>query len=426
MSPLMMDQADSSSSPELATINPERTADIDFKHRLVSEFLARHRYDALLLEKPANFAWFTSGADSSRAGSSETAAGLFITPEARVVITTNVDSTQLFERELPGLGFQLKERPWHEPRHALVDDLCRGRAVAGDRGNGRTKDVSVHLTAMRIPLTALECERIRQVGRLVAHAVEATARHCRRGQTEAEIAGELSHRLIRHRIVPERLQVVADGRGRRYRNWSYGDEPLGQYCTISAVGRKQGLCVGVSRTVAFGEIPAELRGAHQRAMLMQATGMYFSQREWELFETWNRVQRIYEKFGFPDEWQRARQAEIIGYEPAEVPVVPRSEFHLQARMAVYWHPSVGPALGGDSILVSEKGFELLTPMEAWPRVTVKVKGTPIHCPDVLCRPLDGRPGGGDLAQTMADDSILGLFSDDSSEATRHDDSSSSG
>ena len=41
-----------------------------------------------------------------------------------VVVTTNAESAQLFDRELQGLGFQLKERPWHEPRSTLIEDLC--------------------------------------------------------------------------------------------------------------------------------------------------------------------------------------------------------------------------------------------------------------------------------------------------------------
>ena len=38
----------------------------------------------------------------------------------------------------------------------------------------------------------LEGERLRELGRLLAHSVEATCRQCRHGQTEAEIAGHLA------------------------------------------------------------------------------------------------------------------------------------------------------------------------------------------------------------------------------------------
>jgi Xaa-Pro aminopeptidase len=385
MPALSLDQAESGSSVEMQIVDPNRAVDIESKHRSVSEFLETHRYDALLLQKPGNFSWFTSGADCSQAGSSQTTADLFITREARVVICSNTDSSQLFERELPGLGFQLKERPWHTPRPALVEDLCRGRTVASDTGVGRTIPVALQLMGMRIPLTVLECERLRELGRVIAHAVEATARHCSRGQTEAEIAAELSHRLIKQCVVAERIQVLADGQAQRYPHWSYGTDRIERYCTISAVGRQWGLCAGAARTVCFGTLPEDLCVAYHRTMLVQATGMYFSQPDWELFEIWNRVRRIYEKYGCRDEWQQSDQAEIIAYEACELPLVPKSEFRLSTRMPLHWHPSVGPAVAGDTILVANRQFELLTPTQDWPKLHLEVKGSPINCPDILRR-----------------------------------------
>ena len=387
MSALTYEAIEPLSSGEIQTVNPARAVDIEHKHRLVAQFLQSHRYDALLLRKPCNFAWFTSGGDSSRQGSSETAAALFVTADARVLLCNNVDSGQLFDREVSGLGFQLKQRPWHEPDHVLIEDLCRGRSVASDTGFPGTNDVSIYLQDMRIPLTALECQRLREAGRKAAHAVEATGRHCQRGQTEAEIAAALAHRLVRHQIGLERIQVWADFQGQRYRHWGYGADPVRQYCIISAVGRWMGLCVGVTRTVCFGDPPRAIRDAHLRAALVQATGMYFSKANWELFETFSRMTRIYEKFGFPDEWQLADQGGVMAYEVCEVPIVPKSEFRLLPRMPLFWHPSVGPAMVGDTILVSEDQFELLTPSEDWPRIEVAIKGSSVLRPDILRREL---------------------------------------
>ena len=382
------------SSGEIPLLDPDRASDIEAKHRLVAEFLEQHGYHALLLEEPQNFAWFTSGGDSTRGGSPETTAALFITPDARVVVTNSVDSGQLFDYELHGMGFQLKERPWEEPGRLLIEDLCRGRAVAGDAARPGLRDVSMHLGGMRLPLTDFECRRLHEVGRGVAHAVEATCRQLDAGRTEADIAGELAHRLLRRRILPERLQVAGDGRNRRYRHWTFGAERVERYCVVSAVGRQHGLLAAATRTVSFGEPPREIRDGHNRALLMQATGMFFSQRDWELFEVWDRVERIYDKFNYPNEWRLAEQAEVVGYNLCEAPLLPKSEFRLAAGMAVFWHPSVGPAVIADTILVGENGFELLTPMEQWPRVTVTVKGTPIPRPSILERDTSD-PGSSD-------------------------------
>ncbi|MCH7688509.1 MAG: M24 family metallopeptidase, partial [Planctomycetes bacterium] len=350
MSSVLPEQIDPPSSDEILAFDAERTADIEQKHRAISQFLQSNGYDALLLTQAANFAWFTSGGDCFQAGSAEATAALFITPEARVVVSNNIDSARIFDQILPQLGFQLKERDWKASWELFLKDLCRGRRVAGDHGCGFTHNVSKQLTGMRQTLTSLERQRLKLLGRLVAHAVEATARSCQPGRTEAELAGELAHRLIKRQVVPMRIQVAADEKTGRYRNWSYGNDRVERSCTISAIGRQRGLCLGASRTVCVGEVPETLQRAHRRAALVHATGMHFSQAGWEIGEVWKRIQRIYEKFGCANEWRLAAQAEIIGYDVCEEPVIPESDFRLGDGMAVHWHPSVGPALLGDSVL----------------------------------------------------------------------------
>jgi Xaa-Pro aminopeptidase len=373
------------SSGELPVISPERANDIDQKHARVTQFLKENRLAALLLQRPANLAWFTSGADFTRHGSSETTASLFLMPDARVVLTNNVDSAQFFEGILAGHGFQLKERPWHEPHSVLVQDVCRGRQVGSDSGSGRTIDVSSKLLGLRLPLNELECERLRELGLIVAHAVEATARHFEHGITEAEIAAQLSHRLLKHNVLPERIQVCADGISQRFRHWTPSSERVERFCTLSVVARREGLYAGVTRTVCFGEIPDELASAYQIALMIQATGMFFSQAGWPMSETWKRVARIYEKFGHAEEWEFADQAEVIGYQPCEVRVTPNSDFALQVGMPMFWHPSVGPANVGDTMLIGPNGLEVLTPTAQWPMSKIDVKGAPIFRPDILQR-----------------------------------------
>ncbi len=373
------------SSGELPVFSPERATDIDQKHEQVAKFLKANRYSALLLQRPSNLAWFTSGTDFTRNGSSESVASLFLMPDARVLLTNNVDSAQFFEGTLAGLGFQLKERPWHESPTVLVKDLCRGRSVASDSGFGRTKNVAADLISLRQPLNALECERLRELGLHVAHAVEATARQFEHGETEAEIAGQLAHRLLRHKVIPERLQICGDGISQRFRHWTPGTDPVERYCSLTAVGRRDGLCAAATRTICFGETPDELRLSFKLALMTQATGMHFSQAGWTLAETWKRVARIYEKFGKTEEWEFADQAEVLGYEACEARVTPSSNYTLQVGTAMFWHPSVGSAMVGDTMLIGPHGLEMLTPMEQWPMSKVDVKGATILRPDILQR-----------------------------------------
>jgi len=378
-----LEQSAPLSSTEIAAVDVDRVTEVARRHRMVSEFLKTEGYSALLLQHPANFAWMTVGGGAVRCETNGCGPALFVTQDARVVVCNNVDTPLIFEHEVAGLGFQLKERPWSEPRSVMVADLCRGRRVASDSPSPNAQEVSLHVRGMRLPLSDYDFGKLRIAGRLVAHAVEAAARGLFPERTEAEIAGEISHRLIKHEVFPARIQVLGDGQGKRFRHWTYSNSPVQQSCTILAVGRYQGLHVGAARTVSFGEPSTELLHAFEQASLITATGMFFSQAGWEMFEVWNRVKRIYEKCGAADEWRLADQADVVEYEFAPVSLMPTSEFRLFPGVPMFWHPSVGPVTTGETVLVTERGAEVLTPATDWPKVPVSVKGASVDVPGIL-------------------------------------------
>jgi len=375
------------SSGEIPVVDFERAAAIDRKHRLLAEYLGLKGGDGLLLQNPANFAWFTAGGENTRGGTLDPIASLFITKDARVVLTNNVDSGQLFDRDLNGFGFQLKERPWQETNNVLCQDMCRGRNALADQGPG---GIDRELADFRRVLDETESTTLRELARDVTHAVEATARNLQQGDRETEIAGHLSHRLLRHGIAPVRMQVMADCQGHRYRHWGYGEEPVNRHCVISAVGRRKGLHASVTRSLCFGQPPGSTIETHHAATLLLATAIYFSHSGWEMAEVWKRVHRIYEKLGIPDEWRLADQGATTGYDLAETVVTPEEKRVLATGMALDWHPSVRFAATGETILVQGEKPEWLTRPEQWPMISVNVKGETVACPDMLCRETENR------------------------------------
>ena len=374
------------SSAEFDATDPDRLADIEHKHQRVSDFLKSNGFEGLLLQHPVNFAWFTSGAICPQLSANEPTAAVFVSPDARLVVSNNVDSGEMFDKQLAGLGFLLKERSWTEPRQVLLDDLCRGRKMASDSGFGQSADQSQRLASWRVPLRPVECARMKELGRVVAHAVEATARNVEPGQTESEIAGQLAHRLVKHSATPLRLRAVADGRARQYRHWTFGEALLRRWCTISAVATRWGLCCAATRTVCFGQPPENLAHLFQKGAMLHATGLFFSRAGVDLGTVWDKVRRIYEKTGLEDDWQHCDQADLIGYQVCETPLVPRSEYLLEPGMAMHWHPSAEAIQLGDTLLVTDEGGVILTPVDdQWPTLRVSVKGQPVAVADMLCR-----------------------------------------
>jgi Metallopeptidase family M24 len=377
-------ESDDSSSRRKLVQDVRRLRDVEVKQERVRQLLKERGADGLLLQEPANIAWFTAGADLSRCASDSCLTSVFVTEDARLFATNSVDSALVFEREAFGLGFQLKQREWFQPHHLLIEDLCRGRKVISDSGCDGTQGARQQLASLRLPLTSLEIRRLRRLTKVVVHAVEAAARNVRCGVTEAAVAGEVSHRLLKRTVTPVRIQVCADGRNRRYRHWSFGEDQVAEYASISCVARRWGLHVGVTRTLCLNELPDELWKAHQCAAMVHATGMFFSQCHQQIRDVWPKVQRIYDKFGMENEWQLADQADVLGYRTSEVRFLPDSDFLLAPPVSVFWHPSVGPAMMGDTVLVTQAGTERLTVSPAgWPEIKVRVKGVEVPCAGIL-------------------------------------------
>ncbi|MEZ6060271.1 MAG: M24 family metallopeptidase [Planctomycetaceae bacterium] len=383
-----------------------RLLDVEEKHNRVRALLESVGVDALLLQDAANIAWFTAGADLNRLASDSCHTSVFITAEARLFATNAVDSAQIFEREAFGLGFQLKQREWFQPHRELIRDLCRGRKVASDVAFPETKCVCDEIREIRVPLTPLEVDRMRRLSLVATHAVEAAAHNLCVGTTEAKVAGEVAHRLVKRTVTPVRIQVCADGRNDRYRHWTFGEDRIEKYASISCVARRWGLRVGVSRTACLGDVPEEIWDAHQKAVLMLATGLFFSRAGRTLDEVWQKVRRIYEKFGLPSEWQKADQAELVGFSLCEQQLLPGSTYEIPAAVAMHWHPSVGPAMTGDTMLIEKSSVRRLTISDSWPELTVFVKGHPVPCPGLLKVRSDSMPVATDDSTSSAISPLL--------------------
>ena len=115
---------------------------------------------------------------------------LFYRPDHRCIVYPNVETQRLFDEEVDGLGFQLKEWPWYWGRERLLADLCHGRRMASDRPFGECQPAGERLRWQRRMLTPYEQACFRALGQLLSHALEAACRNRTPTQTEREAAGQ--------------------------------------------------------------------------------------------------------------------------------------------------------------------------------------------------------------------------------------------
>src|SRR5207247_3328122 len=145
----------------------------------------------------------------------------------------------------------------HWGRPQLLTDLCQGRRVAYDQPatvGAECKAVADQLRRLRRQLTVYEQACLGAVGAVVSHALEATCRTMQPGETEREIAAQVSHRLIHRGVQVISVSVAAEGRAREYRRHGFTAMPIEHHALVTATGRKYGLCATASRAVSFGEL----------------------------------------------------------------------------------------------------------------------------------------------------------------------------
>src|SRR5260370_21350423 len=138
------------------TLGSDRGADIDAKMGRVAALLPEVGCDGLLLLDPDNFSWLTSGAAARGTLDPRDLPALYCNGEQRWVLCSSVDTQRLFDEEIDGLGFQLKEWPYHWGREQLLADLCQGRRGACDQPLGDCTVVADRLRLLRRQPAAYE------------------------------------------------------------------------------------------------------------------------------------------------------------------------------------------------------------------------------------------------------------------------------
>jgi hypothetical protein len=374
------------SAPQVNLTTPsDRRADLEAKQALIGALLEEIKCEGLLVLEPENFGWLSSGGAARGLVDEGETPALYFSQEGRWALCSNVDTQRLFDEEIDGLGFQLKEWPWHWGRAQLLNDLFQGRRVACDRPLPSCELVADRLRQLRRRLTPYEQACYRALGQIVSHALEASCRTLTVGETEREVAGQMSHRLMHRGVLPVLVHVAADGRARTYRHCGFTAAPVKSHCIIKVTARKYGLCATASRSVCFGPPDPALRKEHDNACKVTATYVASSWPDSVPRQILAGGRRVYQVSGVEHEWQLFPQGYLTGHLPVELALLPQTEDLFQAGWAATWQSSCGGALSCDTFLITEEGPRTITAAESWPLKRIRVQGAEFVRPDLLIR-----------------------------------------
>jgi Xaa-Pro aminopeptidase len=375
----------SAASQAVVDLGPDRRVAIDSRQTEIAALLRELGVEGLLITEPENFSWLTGGGSARTLIDPAAAPCLFFTPDQRWVLCCNVDSQRIFDEEVDGLGFLLKEWPWHWGREQLLSDLCHGRKVAVDQQRTGAEFIGERLRRRRRVMDRYEQACFAALGQNLIHALEATCRTLNVGETEREIAGQISHRMLHRGVQPLVVSVAADGRSRLYRQPGFTSIPVKKYVIVSATARKYGLYATASRSVCFGDVSPELRQEHDAANKVSAAYIAATWPDAVPREILQTGRRIYQVCEFEHEWQLAPQGWITGRTPVELALTPKKEDLFLAGWTVTWRASAGAALSCDTFIVSDDGPISVTPVEYWPLRRIRISGAEFLRPEILQR-----------------------------------------
>jgi hypothetical protein len=362
-----------------------RRADTDAKQAALARILTELDCEGAILLVPAHLAWFAGGLNVRGLFAESERPGIFTNGRMRWLVCGNADTHRLFDEDLNGLGFMLKEWQWPTGRAQLLADLVAGKKIATDRPFPGMPLLVDRLRSELRMLYPSDHARLIELGQIVAHAVEATARGIKRGDTEQEIAGQLAHRTFHHGAEVYSLSVTADQRGRKLRRSGFTATPIETSCTIQLTAVRNGLHATASRTVCFGTPSNNLRTAYDTACKVSALFRSRCTPGQTLTTIVDATNRLVKGTEFEHEWRLSTPVYGGGWFAAEELRRAGQDELFVEHQSLVGQTRFGPAAVVDTVIVTPRGAEIVTPPEDWPYKRIMIAEQAHVVADILVR-----------------------------------------
>ena len=315
---------------------------------------------ALLLRRPANFAWYTGGADNRvDRGDPLGVAGVLLTPGSTYVLTDNIEAPRMRGEQTPDM--EVVEHPWHEGPAALLRELTDGARVGTDFPSEIGPEVSAEVAQERYVLDATAVESYRRLGADAAEAVTEAASSVTPDTDEVEAAAELAAACRRRGMFSPVLLAASGGRLTRYRHPIPRGGPLGSRAMLVVCAERGGLFANLTRIIDFEEPgPETARRQEGCAEILRRMREEATRPGRTLAEVFEDCRRFYAEAGFPEGWRDHHQGGMTGYASREVVATPDTPQEIQKGQAFAWNPSLEDAKTEETFVLGESGPEVLT------------------------------------------------------------------
>ncbi|MFL5349675.1 MAG: M24 family metallopeptidase [Hyalangium sp.] len=357
--------------------------ELEVKLTRVRAILEEKKLAAVRLRGVDWFAWATCGGSNVVLLTTDVGvAEVLITHEGAWVLTDAIEAARLEQEEVPP-GLPVWSGPWAErgKREAFVEAKLGGGLVASDRPTGKEVPLPAELVDVRHSLLPEELERYRALGRDAAEAMTEVLLAARPDWTGWQLAGAGAEALWARGIHPALTLVGEERRLPLHRHATASGERLGARAMLVFCARRHGLFANLTRFVYFRAPTAEERRLATDVARVEAAAFRTSKPGVALGEVYTALVEAYAKHGHPGAEAFHHQGGSCGYLSRDDVALPGMKVLLQPNNAVAWNPSLPGAKIEDTVVVSDKGLEILTVDPRWPTIELEGRARP----DLLVR-----------------------------------------
>jgi Xaa-Pro dipeptidase len=330
------------------------------RHDRLGRLMERHGLDAVVLRRPANFAWYTGGADTKVDHvAPEGVADLIVRGDGSpLVLTSTIEAPRMRAEQTPGL--EVVEYPWHEDRHAALGAVVGAGRLGSDLGLPGTVDLSEQIARLRRTLDPDAVDSLRAVGAAATAAMAEAAAAVEPGMTEHEAAAALAAACRSRGLTATVLLAAADARIARHRHPVPVGATIERRAMLVASAERGGLYANLTRIVELEEPDPDL-ARRQRACDEILTRMRdeATRPGRTLSQAFADCRRFYAEAGFPEEWRLHHQGGLTGYASRELIATPATDAVIEPGQAFAWNPSVAGAKAEETFVLTEHGPELI-------------------------------------------------------------------
>jgi Xaa-Pro dipeptidase len=321
--------------------------------------MERRGLGAIMLRRPANFAWYTAGADGRVDHvAPDGVADIVVDADREWVLTSTIEEPRMRSEQTP--EFEVLSYPWYcgpgEALKKLIGDIPLGADVPAPG----SVDVSEDVAVLRRTLDPDAVARLRAVGEDADAAMSEAAAAVEPGMNELEAAAALAHACRRRGMDATVLLAAADDRIRLHRHPVPVGATIQRRAMLVASAERGGLYANLTRIVEFEEPDRDL--ARRLGACREILGRMREEATRPgrtLAEAFQDCKRFYRDAGFPDEWQLHHQGGLTGYASREIIATPASDHAIEPNQAFAWNPSVAGAKAEETFVLTESGPEVI-------------------------------------------------------------------